>query len=709
MGQDMTGISKNKNIEKIPIEFWQANRLIPIRDAQGKLMIGAIDPENRDGFKWLFDQLGEEFDIKIISESEFQSGLSEWRDKKENPSQKSIRLGQFLLERNLISPQELETALEKQRVSGGRLGEVLIGSGRINHLALSQALADQFGLKHQNLRTELPDPNIVRLIDPGVARDLGAIPIRKTKDRLIVSITDPTDLDNIQKKMDEIYPGEKEYCVASKLDIEWVTRRFFHEEYMQETIWSLFYRSPQESAYRSFTGSQIISLLFIVVLLALGLITDSYLTLLILNAVIAVIYFIVSVFRFWVAVRGASSNTEVAVTPEEVAEINEADLPVYTILVPVFMEKVVLPRLLKSLENLDYPKSKLDVKLLLEEVDDETRAEAMRIKPPAFIEFITIPDAQPRTKPKACNYGLISARGKYLVIFDAEDKPEPDQLKKVIAVFNKSPENLVCVQARLNYYNRNQNILTRWFTCEYSNWFDMVLPGLDREKLPIPLGGTSNHFVTEKLRELGGWDPFNVTEDADLVVRMYKYKYQTAVVNSTTFEEANSKLWNWIRQRTRWVKGYMQTWLVDMRQPFKLFRELGWKGFFGFQMTVGGTPFLFIINPIFWLLTTLFFIFRESNLIDLFPPLVFILSSINLIVGNFVFVYLNLVSAFRRGYYDLGRYALLTPIYWVLMSVASWRAIWQLIFKPSHWEKTTHGLFKEDDLEEVHDDHRKSA
>lgn len=700
--QDMTKKSKDK-ILKIPFEFWQVNRLIPLNTDQDKTIIGVVDPDNQEGLKRLFEQLGENVDLKTISESDFQSRLSEWCDKKENSRHESIKLGQFLLDRNLITTNELEIALEKQRVSGGRLGEVLIGSGRINHLALSQSLADQFGLKHQNLRTELPDPKIVRMIDPGVARDLGAIPIRKTKNRLIIAITDPTDLNNVQKKMDEILPGDKEYRVSSKLDIEWVTRRFFHEEYMQETIWSLFYRSPQESAYRNLTVPQIITLVTFVGLLALSLISNAYLTLLILNSVIAVVYFVVSVFRFWIAVRGASSNTEVAVTSEEVAEINEADLPVYTILVPVFMEKAVLPRLLQSLENLDYPKSKLDVKLLLEEVDDETRAEAMRIKPPAYIEFITIPDAQPRTKPKACNYGLISARGKYLVIFDAEDRPEPDQLKKVIVVFNKSPENLVCVQARLNYYNRNQNFLTRWFTCEYSNWFDMVLPGLEREKLPIPLGGTSNHFVTEKLRELGGWDPFNVTEDADLGVRMYKYKYQTAVVNSTTYEEANSKLWNWIRQRTRWVKGYMQTWLVDMRQPFKLFRELGMKGFFGFHMTVGGTPFLFIINPIFWLLTTVFFIFRGSSFIDLFPPFVFILSSINLIVGNFVFVYLNLVSAFRRGYYELGRYALLSPIYWVLMSIASWRALWQLIFKPSHWEKTTHGLFKEDDIEEDDD------
>jgi glycosyltransferase XagB len=697
----MTGISDSGKLKDIPLDFWRTYRLIPIREENGKLFIGVVEPENRKSIDALFDRLGKGFEITFISENEFQDKLNEFEQSFQGQAKKGIRLGQFLLERNLISSKELETALEKQRTTGDRLGQVLIGSGRINHLALSQALAAQFGMAHINLRTNLPDPEIAKLIEPETARDLGALPVRMQDGQLVMAITDPTRLEMVKQKIDSLIPGAKEYHVTSEFDIEWVTRRLFHEEYMRETIWGLFYRSPQESAYKSFSPGQIITLILIAAVLVGSFILNSYLTLLIINAIIAVIYFVVSVFRFWVAVRGASSTTEFAVSPEEVAAINDAELPVYTILVPVFMEKSVLPRLLRSLDNLDYPKSKLDVKLLLEEVDEETRLEAMRMNPPAYIEFITIPDAQPRTKPKACNYGLISARGKYLVIFDAEDRPEPDQLKKVITVYNKSPENLVCVQARLNYYNRNQNFLTRWFTCEYSNWFDMVLPGLDREKFPIPLGGTSNHFVTEKLRELGGWDPFNVTEDADLGVRMYKYNYQTVVVNSTTYEEANSQLWNWIRQRTRWVKGYMQTWLVDMRQPFKLLRELGLKGFFGFHMTVGGTPFLFIINPIFWLLTTLFFVFRESLLIELFPPLVFVLSSINLIIGNFVFVYLNLISAFRRGYYELGRYALLSPIYWVLMSVASWRALWQLIVKPSHWEKTTHGLFNEEDIEDV--------
>lgn len=684
-------------IDRIPLSLCEAHQLIPLRESDGQLWIGFVDPGNKRGIRALYDHLGKGFEIEQISFQEFQEYMRLIPGQhSEERQQKYKRIGQILIDKRLISPEDLEEALRIQQDTGARLGQVLTSNGRINRLALSQALAEQAGLRHINLRAEPADPDIVKRLDPAVAREEGVLPVRIAEDTLIVAITDPTRIEQVEPIIENVFEGQKEYRVASEFDIEWITRRVFHEEYMQQTIWGLFYRSPEESAYRTFMPGQIVTIVLMAAAFAVCLALNWYTTLLILNAFLAVVYLTISIFRFWIAYRGGSVRSEIAVSQEELASLDDADLPIYTILIPVFREKEVLPRLLRSLDQLDYPKSKLDVKLLLEEVDEETMQEAKRLNPPAYIEFITIPDAQPRTKPKACNYGLISARGKYLVIFDAEDRPEKDQLKKVIAVFRKNSENLICVQAKLNYYNRNQNALTRWFTCEYSNWFDMILPGLDRENFPIPLGGTSNHFLTEKLRELGGWDPFNVTEDADLGMRMYKYDYQTVIVDSTTYEEANSKLWNWIRQRTRWIKGYMQTWLVDMRRPLKLIHELGWKGAFGFHMTVGGTPFLFVINPVFWLLTTFSFLLDQTPLVNLFPPLIFLLSSFNLIVGNFVFVYLNVISSFRRGYYELGRYALLSPVYWVLMSLAAWRAVWQLIFKPFYWEKTVHGLYHAD-------------
>ena len=231
-----------------------------------------------------------------------------------------------------------------------------------------------------------------------------------------------------------------------------------------------------------------------------------------------------------------------------------------------------MPRLVRDINALDYPRTRLDVKLLCEEDDDETIARIRAMDLPPHFHLVVVPDSQPKTKPKACNYGLQLATGDFCVIFDAEDRPDPDQLKKAVIAFGRVPSNVVCVQAKLNHFNQDQNLLTAWFANEYSMHFELVLPAMGAAESPIPLGGTSNHFVTSMLRELGAWDPFNVTEDADLGIRLHREGYRTAMIDSTTLEEANSQVPNWIRQRTRWNKGYIQTWLVHMRNPFALLR-----------------------------------------------------------------------------------------------------------------------------------------
>jgi cellulose synthase/poly-beta-1,6-N-acetylglucosamine synthase-like glycosyltransferase len=369
-------------------------------------------------------------------------------------------------------------------------------------------------------------------------------------------------------------------------------------------------------------------------------------------------------------------------------------VPVYTILVPVYREAEVFPILAAAIDKLDYPKAKLDVKILLEEDDHETIAVARASRLPSHFKLVVVPNGQPRGKPKACNYGLIHAQGEFVVIFDAEDIPEPDQLKKALIAFRKGGPDLVCVQAKLNYFNREQNLLTRWFTTEYSMWFDLFLPGLDASGAPIPLGGTSNHFRTERLRELGAWDPHNVTEDADLGMRLYKAGSKTAVIDSTTYEEANSELYNWIRQRSRWVKGYIQTYLVHMRHPVRLWRSVGPRAFLSFQLVVGGTFFGFLVNPVFWVLTALWFTTHWALIKDIFPGVVFYMGAIGLYLGNFAFAYLNVAGCLRRGYYGMVKYALLSPVYWALMSIAAWKGFLQLFYAPSYWEKTTHGLYQ---------------
>lgn len=213
-----------------------------------------------------------------------------------------------------------------------------------------------------------------------------------------------------------------------------------------------------------------------------------------------------------------------------------------------------------------------------------------------------VPDLHPRTKPKALNYALPLARGEYLVIYDAEDRPERDQLRKALAAFQEGPPNLACLQAKLNLYNASDNGLTRQFTIEYDALFEGLLPALDRLQLPIPLGGTSNHFRVSALKWLMAWDPFNVTEDADLGTRLARSRYRCRVLDSTTFEEAPPRLSSWFPQRTRWIKGYMQTWFVHMRQPARLWRELGAAGFLGFQVMIGGTVLSALVHPWFYAL-----------------------------------------------------------------------------------------------------------
>jgi cellulose synthase/poly-beta-1,6-N-acetylglucosamine synthase-like glycosyltransferase len=384
----------------------------------------------------------------------------------------------------------------------------------------------------------------------------------------------------------------------------------------------------------------------------------------------------------------------VDVSQEEIDALDDRDLPIYTILVPLYKEPEVLPILINAIDNMDYPKTKLDVKLLLEEDDEETIKVVRSQELPAHFKPIIVPNSKPKGKPKACNYGLIQAEGEYVVIYDAEDIPDPNQLKMAVLGFRKAGEKVACIQAKLNYFNRDQNLLTRWFTTEYSMWFDLFIPGLDASNCPIPLGGTSNHFRTAHLKQLGAWDPYNVTEDADLGVRLFKAGGKTAVIDSTTYEEANCEVYNWIRQRSRWVKGYMQTWLVHMRHPIKLIREIGLYPFFSFNMVVGGTFFGFLMNPIYWFITAIWFTTQWTLIQEVFPRPIFYLGCLALYVGNFAFMYTNVAGCMRRQYYDMVKYALISPLYWALMSVGAWKGFIQLLYKPSYWEKTKHGLYR---------------
>jgi cellulose synthase/poly-beta-1,6-N-acetylglucosamine synthase-like glycosyltransferase len=357
----------------------------------------------------------------------------------------------------------------------------------------------------------------------------------------------------------------------------------------------------------------------------------------------------------------------------------------------MYREAESIPKLLAALQQFDYPAEKLDIKLVLEEDDKETLAAAIAVKPSYNFEIIRVPASLLRTKPKACNYALRFARGEYVAIFDADDLPEPLQLKKAIATFRTCPKNVACLQARLGYYNANDNWLTRFFNLEYNLLFDYLLRGLQRFDVPLPLGGTSNHFSLVHLQTLGAWDPFNVTEDADLGIRICALGLRTEMLDSYTMEEATSTMPTWIRQRSRWIKGYMQTWLVHMRSPLLLYKTLGWRGFWGFQFFVGVASFTFLTAPITWLLALFFWRFTDVFIL----PNWLLLLAIGNLVFNFISNWFMVAFCLRIGdgqIYKQVIAVILYPFYLLLHSIASYKALYQLIVKPHFWEKTMHGI-----------------
>jgi glycosyltransferase XagB len=399
--------------------------------------------------------------------------------------------------------------------------------------------------------------------------------------------------------------------------------------------------------------------------------------------------------------------------------------PVYTVLVPLYKERNVARNILVALSKLDYPRDKLDVKFLLEADDPDTLDAITAAGIPSYAEVVIVPPGQPKTKPRACNHGLERARGEFLVIFDAEDRPEPDQLKQAVSAFRDSKPHIVCLQAQLAYHNHRQNLLTRWFALEYNVWFRRYLSGLVALGVPIPLGGTSNHFRTNILREIGGWDPFNVTEDCDLGVRLYMDGYHTRTLDSTTWEEANSRVGNWIRQRSRWLKGYLITHLVWGRRPWLLVARLGPWGALGFVLSVFCVSVLSALNLALWAISGVYatllvvdlsrgfgigellttrdlhdercswpMIYQGPTEDPVFATMsqLFFAASMALILGNLAFILMNFLAGRRPGQRGLLFAALISPLYWILLAIAAWKGMWQLIFKPHYWEKTVHGL-----------------
>lgn len=405
----------------------------------------------------------------------------------------------------------------------------------------------------------------------------------------------------------------------------------------------------------------------------------------------------------WCAASRGSKPTPVS------AVLNRTELPEYTVFIPLYHEANMLPSLVKSIGQLNYPKEKLQVLLLLEEDDNETRVMAETMDLPYYFSQIIVPDCKPKTKPKALNMGLEQALGEFCVIYDAEDRPDPDQLLKAAAAFRSqaTSENVACVQARLSFWNDQTNWLTRFYWIDYAVHFNWVLHGLAKLGLIPPLGGTSNHFRTEILRKIaiapdelppeakgiGGWDPYNVTEDAELAGALAMRGYRIQMIDSVTNEEATTRLGVADRQRRRWMKGYLQTGLVYTRHPLRTARAMGPLRWFCYILLMLGTPTCLLLNPVFWGMTITYFTTKSEIIASLFPMPLYSIGIALTLLGNLLLFYQQVIACLKRGSYGSVKYMLLVPLWWLFISYISYRMLIELINPKTRyiWNKTEHG------------------
>jgi glycosyltransferase XagB len=475
-----------------------------------------------------------------------------------------------------------------------------------------------------------------------------------------------------------------------------IPRSEFHDDI--SATWGAFLRqtathglarkNPQYSARSRFNSAQYIALVLLIAVIA------AIASALPLHTLIrGVAFFSAIFFLSLIAVKLLALLPGGARIHHGSDDVADDDVPEYSVLVPLYHETRILPRLLEALSNLDYPSEKLDVKIIVEEHDIRMRKALSAYVMPHWLEVIVVPDGKPRTKPRALNYALQFARGSLVTVYDAEDVPDPGQLLKSAAVFAQSNPRLACLQAMLVPANERKSWLVRQFEIEYATLFGKIMPALAGLNLPMALGGTSNHFRADVLRRIGGWDSFNVTEDADIGLRLAREGWSTGMIASHTDEEACRDYAAWRRQRARWLKGFLQTWLVHMRTPARTVRDLGWAGLWILTASTIGVFVSALLHPALILMTALDLVLSppaqgivETALHSLYFAV--------LVSGYGVSIVLSALAMRKRALRFRWLTLMSTPVYWLLMCPAASQALWEFITNPHGWNKTEHGLSK---------------
>jgi len=606
-------------------------------------------------------------------------------------------LGQILIEDGAVRPGDLLKAVVIQRREKASLAEVLLGNGWTTEAALARALARQWRTGVVDLAASPPDPRLIDAMGAAVCLAEAMVPWRRVGGVTFIAVARPEGFEALVPRLQARFGAIRMLLAPERqvLDAVLATRRTALVREAELCV-------PAHMSCRSRdavrTGHIALGLLAAV---AIGMMLAPVTALTAVTGLAAAILALctglrVLALRAWLGGRRVAQAQAGALARGDAAlpEMRAA-LPVISVMVPMFREADIAPRLVARVAALTYPRELTDILLVVEEDDALTRDALAEATLPRWMRVVVVPKGRVQTKPRALNYAMNFARGSIVGIWDAEDMPDPDQLHKVARRFAEVPADVACLQGILDFYAPKTNWISRCFTIEYGNWFRVILPGIARMGLVVPLGGTTLFLRREAIERVGGWDAWNVTEDADLGMRLARFGLKTEMIDSVTQEEPNCRPRSWVKQRSRWHKGYVMTWAVHMRDPVRLWREIGTKAFLGFQLQMFGTVTGFLLAPLLWSFWALsvgaghplqaapgnpVHAWMLPGLLTLF----LMAEVVNITVG--------LIANGTRGRRHLLPFLPTTWLYFPLATLAAWKAIYEVIVDPFTWDKTAHGL-----------------
>lgn len=595
----------------------------------------------------------------------------------QTPATSREALGRILLRHGSIQPDALRKSLQIQALHGGYLGEILQMQGNLDAEHLARALAEQFKAPVFNQSLPPLDP---RLMDRFGIRDCLAaetLPWAHAGGVTLVVTARPDRFIDIRTKLEDHFGPI--IMIVSTRDL--IVNTILKNRASRLRLWAESC-VPETRSCRTLWAKGAGRMIGLAMLCCLGIVLLAPRMFFAMCTILALGLLTINALLRLAAVIAAPTLTRTRSTP--------AHKPVVTILVPLYGEPRVVPRLINRLSRLTWPQSLLDILLVVEEDDLPTRSALRATELPGWMRVIPVPTSPLRTKPRALNYATCFARGTIIGVYDAEDAPAPDQIHRVIDAFERGGSRLACVQGMLDFYNPRSTILTRLFTIDYAIWFRVILPGFEKLGLVVPLGGTTLFFRREILEELGGWDAHNVTEDADLGIRLARHGYRTAIVESTTLEEANAHMLPFIRQRSRWLKGYAITWMVHMRNPAQLLRDLGLWRFAGLQILLLGTILSALLAPVLWALWPS--ILGYANPLGTFFDNRIVLGAVALcLLAEVATVTTGLIALRARHHRHLRKWLPAMHLFFPLVVLAMYKGLWEMLRAPFYWDKTAHG------------------